>query len=149
MGSFGIRRWCFPPGGSSHQDPDMTCAGKCGRRRHDGNEKRRYDRMETRGRSGRVEKMGNKAMNCLAQGNKWKLALGRGGGRRQFTVQGVEIIFYLRVGPHFSRLPAASATPYKARTQFKISLTSIFLQQIMPWNLYFKVSKNFETKFLW
>jgi hypothetical protein len=24
--------------------------------------------------------MGNEAMNCLAQGNKWKLALGRGGG---------------------------------------------------------------------
>jgi hypothetical protein len=37
--------------------------------------------METRGRSGVVEKMGNEAMNCLAQGNKWKLALGMGGGR--------------------------------------------------------------------
>jgi hypothetical protein len=36
--------------------------------------------METRGRSGVVEKMGNKAMNCLAQGNKWKFALGREGG---------------------------------------------------------------------
>jgi hypothetical protein len=36
--------------------------------------------METRGHSGVVEKMGNKAMNCLAQGNKWKLALRRGGG---------------------------------------------------------------------
>lgn len=36
--------------------------------------------MQTRGRSGVVEKMGNEAMNCLAQGNKWKLALGRGGG---------------------------------------------------------------------
>jgi hypothetical protein len=35
--------------------------------------------MQTRGRSGVVEKMGNnKAMNCLAQGNKWKLALGGG-----------------------------------------------------------------------
>jgi hypothetical protein len=33
-----------------------------------------------RGRSVVVEKMGNKAMNCLVQGNKWKLALGRGGG---------------------------------------------------------------------
>jgi hypothetical protein len=36
--------------------------------------------MEMRGRSGVVEKMGNKAMNCLEQGNKWKWALGRGGG---------------------------------------------------------------------
>jgi hypothetical protein len=36
--------------------------------------------METRGRCGLVEKMGNEAMKCLAQGNKWKLALGRGGG---------------------------------------------------------------------
>jgi hypothetical protein len=39
--------------------------------------------MEIRGRCGLVEKMGNEAMNCLAQGNKWKLALvrgGRGGG---------------------------------------------------------------------
>jgi hypothetical protein len=36
--------------------------------------------METRGHSGRVEKMGNEAMNYLAQGNKWKLALGMGGG---------------------------------------------------------------------
>jgi hypothetical protein len=89
-----------PPGGLSHPDPDMTCAGKCGRwRRHDGNEKQRCDGMETRGRSGHVEKMGNEAMNCLAQDNKWKLALGRGGGRRRFTVQGVEIIFYLRHGP--------------------------------------------------
>jgi hypothetical protein len=36
--------------------------------------------METRGRSGVVEKMENEAMNCIAQGNKWKLVLGRGGG---------------------------------------------------------------------
>jgi hypothetical protein len=36
--------------------------------------------METRGYNGVVEKMGNEAMNCLAQGNTWKLALGRGGG---------------------------------------------------------------------
>jgi hypothetical protein len=58
----------------------MTCAGKYGRRQRDGNEKWRCDGMETRGRSGRVEKMGNEAMNFLAQSNKWKLALGRGGG---------------------------------------------------------------------
>jgi hypothetical protein len=36
--------------------------------------------METRGCSGVVEKMGNEAMNYLAQGNKWKLSLGKGGG---------------------------------------------------------------------
>jgi hypothetical protein len=36
--------------------------------------------METRGRCGLVEKIGNEAMNCLAHGNKWKLTLGRRGG---------------------------------------------------------------------
>jgi hypothetical protein len=32
-------------------------------------ETRSGDVMETRGRSRRVEKMGNEVMNCLAQGN--------------------------------------------------------------------------------
>jgi hypothetical protein len=43
-------------------------------------ETRSGDVIETRGCSGHVEKMGNEAMNCLVQGNNWKLALGRGGG---------------------------------------------------------------------
>jgi hypothetical protein len=95
-------------------------------------EKRRCDGMEMRGRSGVVEKMENEAMNCLAQGNKWKLALGRGGGRRRFTVQGVEIIFYLRRGPLLQQAscpPVQSMqSPYKACVRgSKISLTSIFL----------------------
>jgi hypothetical protein len=115
MGSFGIERWRFPPGGLSHPDPDMTYAGKCGRRRRDGNEKQRCDGMETRGRCGLVEKMGNEAMNCLAQGNKWKLALGRGGG--------VAVVHCTRSGnnilsPRWALIAAgflpASATPYKA-----------------------------------
>jgi hypothetical protein len=43
--------------------------------------------MEMRGGSRRVEKMGNTAMNCLAQGNNWKVCVGRG---RRFTLQGVD-----------------------------------------------------------
>jgi hypothetical protein len=89
--------------------------------------------METRGRNGRVEKMGNKAMNCIAQGNKWKLALGRGGGAAAVHCTRSENNI---LSPPWALIAAgflpASATPYKARTQFKISLTSIVLQQIMP-----------------
>jgi hypothetical protein len=65
-------------------------------------------------------------------GNNWKLALGSGRGAA---------VHCTRSGNNFLSLPWAliaagllptSATPYKAHTQIKISLTSIFLQQIMP-----------------
>jgi hypothetical protein len=78
--------------------------------------------METRGRCGPVEKMGNEAMNCLAQGNKWKLVLGRGEGAAaavHYTRSGNNIL-----SPPWALIAAgflsASAIPVQGmHTQFK------------------------------
>jgi hypothetical protein len=77
--------------------------------------------METRGHSGVVEKMGNEAINCLAQGNKWKLALGRGGGAAAVhcTRSGNNIFSppWALIAAGF--LPASAIPVQGMRTQFK------------------------------